>query len=58
MSFIYHLAVLGAPSAEQISELETAVADAVSRFGLKLNQEIGCPLCQDSCRPLLLNFLN
>lgn len=41
MSFLYHLAVLGAPSAEQISELETAVADAVSRFGLKLSQEIG-----------------
>ncbi len=41
MSFIYHLAVLGAPSAEQISELEMAVTDAVSRFGLRLGQEIG-----------------
>lgn len=41
MSFIYQLAVLGAPSAEQLSELETAVADAVSMFGLRLGQEIG-----------------
>ena len=41
MSFIYQLAVLGAPSAEQLSELETAVADAVFMFGLRLGQEIG-----------------
>ncbi|OEE40815.1 toll/interleukin-1 receptor domain-containing protein [Vibrio anguillarum] len=41
MSFIYHLAVLGTPSAEQISELETAVADAVAKFGLRLGDEIG-----------------
>lgn len=41
MSFIYHLAVLGAPSDEQISELEMAVTDAVSSFGLRLGQEIG-----------------
>lgn len=41
MSFIYQLAVLGTPSAAQISELESAVADAVSMFGLKLGQEIG-----------------
>ncbi|ARS53532.1 toll/interleukin-1 receptor domain-containing protein [Kushneria konosiri] len=41
MSFIYHLAIIGAPSAEQIFELETAVTDAVSGFGLTLGQEIG-----------------
>lgn len=41
MPFIYQLAVLGAPSAEQVSELETAVADAISMFGLRLGQEIG-----------------
>lgn len=41
MSFIYHLAILGAPSDEQVSELEKNVADAVSMFGLALNQEIG-----------------
>lgn len=40
MSFIYQLAVLGAPSTEQLSELETAVADAVFMFGLRLGQEI------------------
>lgn len=40
MSFIYQLAVLGAPTAAQISELETTVADAVSMFGLRLGQDI------------------
>ncbi|MGZ0701475.1 toll/interleukin-1 receptor domain-containing protein [Pseudomonas piscis] len=41
MSFIYQLAVLGAPSAEQVSELEATVADAVSMFGLRLGHEVG-----------------
>ena len=52
MSFIYQLAVLGAPTAAQISELETAVADAVSMFGLRLGQEIGWEIVPAAFTPL------
>lgn len=41
MSFIYSLAVLGSPTETQLSELEAAVAEAVSIFGLSLGKEIG-----------------
>lgn len=41
MSFIYSLAILGAPTDTQLSELEAAVAEAVSIFGLSLGKEIG-----------------
>lgn len=40
MSFIYSLAVLELPTATQLSELENAVTDAVSMFGLRVGQEI------------------
>ena len=52
MSFIYQLAVLGAPTAAQIAELETAVADAVSIFGLRLGQEIGWEIVPAAFTPL------
>ena len=40
MSPIYHLAVLGSPSAAQISDLEESVGNAVAMFDLRLGQEI------------------
>lgn len=41
MSFIYNLAVLGSPTAAQLSELEASVAELVSMFDLRLGAEIG-----------------
>lgn len=41
MSFLYQLAVLGAPSDEQADELEQIVAEAVQLFGLRLGHEVG-----------------
>lgn len=40
MAFLYELAVLGAPSDAQISELEQLVSQAVLYFGLPLRQEV------------------
>ena len=51
MSFIYSLAVLGLPTATQLSELENAVADAVSMFGLRVGQEIGWEISPDTFIP-------
>ncbi|MBC3239446.1 toll/interleukin-1 receptor domain-containing protein [Pseudomonas lurida] len=51
MSFIYQLAVLGAPSAEQLSELEAAVTDAVSMFGLRLGHEVGWEIAPAAFTP-------
>jgi hypothetical protein len=48
MSFIYSLAVLGLPTATQLSELENAVTDAVSMFGLRVGQEIGWEVSPDT----------
>ncbi|MFM5317161.1 toll/interleukin-1 receptor domain-containing protein [Aeromonas veronii] len=47
MSFIYSFAVLGLPTDAQLFELEAAVADMVSMFGLKLGQEIGWEVLPD-----------
>ena len=41
MAFLYELAVLGAPSDAQISELEQLISQAVQPFGLRLGQEVG-----------------
>ncbi|MBO0494435.1 toll/interleukin-1 receptor domain-containing protein [Pseudomonas sp. Marseille-Q1929] len=51
MSFIYQLAVLGAPTAAQIFELETTVADAVSMFGLRLGQDISLEIVPAAFTP-------
>lgn len=51
MSFIYSLAVLGLPTATQLSELENAVTDAVSMFGLRVGQEIGWEVSPDTFIP-------
>ena len=40
MAFLYELAILGAPSDEQVSELEQLVSQAVLHFGLRLNEEV------------------
>lgn len=40
MAFLYELAILGAPSDEQVSELEQLVSQAVVHFGLRLRQEV------------------
>jgi hypothetical protein len=41
MSVLYQLAVLGAPSDEQVNELEEIVTKAVQLFGLRLGHEVG-----------------
>lgn len=41
MSVLYHLAVLGVPSDEQVNELEQIVAEALQLFGLRLGHEVG-----------------
>lgn len=41
MSVLYQLAVLGAPSDEQVRELEQIVEQAVRPFGLRLGHEVG-----------------
>lgn len=51
MSFIYSLAVLGSPSAAQLSELENAITDAVSLFGLSIGKEIGWDVGPDNFIP-------
>lgn len=40
MTFLYELAVLGAPADAQVSELEKLVSQAVLQFGLRLGQEV------------------
>lgn len=51
MSFIYSLAVLGLPTAVQLSELENAITVAVSMFGLRVGQEIGWEVGPDTFIP-------
>lgn len=51
MSFIYSLAVLGLPTDAQLSELEAAIANAVSMFGLTLGQEVGWEVAPDTFSP-------
>jgi len=40
VAFLYELAILGAPSDQQVSELEQLVSQAVVPFGLRLRQEV------------------
>lgn len=40
MSILYDLAILGAPSAEMVSEVESCIIDATKPFGLRLGIEI------------------
>ena len=40
MAFLYELAVMGAPSEEQVSELEQQIMKAVLKFTLQLRQEV------------------
>ena len=51
MPALYQLAVLGAPSASQISELEDIVARGVSMFNLRLGHEVGWEICPESFEP-------
>lgn len=41
MTVLYHLAVLGAPTEEQVTQLRAIVAAAVQLFGLRLGHEVG-----------------
>lgn len=41
MTLLYHLAVLGAPTEEQVTQLQAIVAAAVQLFGLRLGHEVG-----------------
>ena len=51
MPSLYQLAILGAPSAAQISELENIVSQAVSMFNLRLGHEVGWDVCPKSFEP-------
>lgn len=51
MPSLYQLAILGAPSAAQISELENIVAHAVGMFNLRLGHEVGWDVCPESFEP-------
>lgn len=41
MTVLYHLAVLGAATEEQVTQLQAIVAEAVKLFGLRLGHEVG-----------------
>ena len=51
MTPLYQLAILGAPSEAQISELQKIVSDAVGRFNLRLGPEVGWAICPESFEP-------
>lgn len=51
MAFLYELAVLGAPSDEQIGELEHFVSQALLPFGLQLGQEVGWQVRPENFNP-------
>ena len=51
MGFLYELAVLGAPSGKQISELEQLVSQAVLLFGLRLGQEVAWQVRPEAFSP-------
>lgn len=40
MTLLYELVVLGAPSAQQVSELKGLISDAISLFGMSLGKEV------------------
>lgn len=51
MAFLYELAVLGAPSKAQISELEQLVSQALLPFGLRLGQEVAWLVLPEAFNP-------
>lgn len=51
MPALYQLALLGTPTAAQISELEEVVGKAVGMFNLRLRHEIGWEVCPDEFNP-------
>lgn len=51
MPALYQLALLGTPTAVQISELEEVIGRAVGMFNLRLGHEIGWEVCPDEFNP-------
>ncbi len=51
MPALYQLALLGTPTAVQISELEEVIGKAVGMFNLRLGHEIGWEVCPDEFNP-------
>lgn len=51
MSILYELAVLGAPTATQVSELEAHISLAVKKFGLQLGRDIAWRVRPDAFNP-------
>lgn len=51
MPTLYQLALLGSPTATQISELEEVVRKAVGMFNLRLGHEIGWEVCPNEFNP-------
>ena len=51
MTALYQLALLGAPTEGQISEVRGLVAQAVERFSLQLGREVGWEVLPDSFNP-------
>ncbi|WP_374343047.1 toll/interleukin-1 receptor domain-containing protein [Azonexus sp.] len=51
MSVLYELAVLGAPTDNQLGELESIVGSAVQAFGLRLGHEVAWSVCPTTFAP-------
>lgn len=51
MAFLYELAILGAPSDEQIRELERFVSQSLLPFGLQLGRDVGWQVCPTAFNP-------
>lgn len=45
LAVLYQLAVLGAPTTEQLTQLEQIIAPAVQKFGLRLGHEVDWKVC-------------
>ena len=51
MPALYQLALLGTPTAAQISELEEVIEKAIGMFNLRMGHEIGWEVCPDEFNP-------
>jgi hypothetical protein len=51
LTFLYELALLGAPSKEQISDLEQYVSEAIKPFGLQIGKEVGWVIYPEPFNP-------
>ena len=51
MSVLYQLALLGKPTANQISEIEEFIGKAVGMFNLRLGHEVGWEVCPHEFNP-------